>query len=230
LKKTGITIGHVLHPSWCYDLEATLRAHRLLVQRALAPRWRFKGTYVTTGPLETLLGHSGCGSRFGCTDCFGLKLFPRDGLEVMVQTVQRRILVALCEYPDFATLAEPVSSQTFLSSRSSLDRLSNYECGRTRRPLNSYHKRATLVKNVRLECRDDGVRLAADVSQSAKPHASRWELFWAARIAPPKWHKRRRLATWIQDAEEAMAVLVRDPKTPPPIAKQRRSHAVVRRH
>ena len=109
-----ITIGRVIHPSWNYGLEASLRVHRLLVQRSLAKRWRFKGDYITTGPFESLMGYPHCGSSSGNLDRYRLDLFPRSGLKSMVQKVNHRIWHTLCEYPDLATLSETIPQQAFL--------------------------------------------------------------------------------------------------------------------
>ena len=102
------TIGQVINPSYNYDLDASLRVHRLLVKRSLAPQWRFKGRWVTTGPFETLLGYPGCGSSYGTTDWASLNLYVRDGLGKMVKVVNRRILDAMCCYPELAMLRETI--------------------------------------------------------------------------------------------------------------------------
>jgi hypothetical protein len=97
------TIGNVIHPSWNYDLEASLRVHSDLVKRSLDPKWRFKGEWVTTGPLETLMGYPGCGSSWGSTSWVRLMLPFREGLEKAVAKVNGLIFRALCEYPELAS-------------------------------------------------------------------------------------------------------------------------------
>lgn len=201
------TIGSVIHPAWNYDLEASLRVHCDLVKRSLDPKWRFKGQWVTTGPLETLFGYPGCGSSFGSTDALHLNLPFREGLENTVKKINGLIFRALCEYPGLASLSETVN-QKFAHCGDAFDALGKFELGRTHEKLNSCHKRATLVRDVRLECWDSGVCLNADVSFNNRPCESRWGLFWLAKKRCPSWTTRTRLSTWLEREKKTLADLV----------------------
>jgi hypothetical protein len=191
------TIGSIIHPSYGYDLEASLRVHCMLIERSLATQWRFKGAWVTTGPFETLLGYPGCGSSVGGTSWCSLNLYARDGLKGITRTINSRILEALCSYPKLGCLSETMRHQDFRHCGDAVDALAAYERGRTRQRLNSHHKQATLVKDVGLKCTDRGVFVTATVSFNTKPTESSWGLFWLARQKAPRWNERFRLTTWL---------------------------------
>ena len=207
--KKVVTIGSVIEPSYEFNLDASLRVHRMLIERSLNKQWRFKGRWVTTGPFETLMGYPGCGSSLGGTDWASLKLFPRDGVEAMTKQVNRLIWRTMTAFPELAMLREAVPFRPFVHCRDVIDELRMYEKGRTRRQLNSHHKRATLVKNVCLDCRDSGVYLNAVVSFNTQPTESSWGLWWLARSNNPKWNERHRLATWLKSATKEIDRLVR---------------------
>ena len=194
------TIGQVIHPDSSHDLEASLRVHSMLVTRSRAEKWRFKGSYVTTGPFEVLMGHPGCGSSSGCTAWCTLRLCAADGLESITRRLNQKIIKAMCSYPDLAALSETVKDQRFIYCGDAIDCLARFERARTCKPLNRCHKRARRVENVRLECSDRGISLGADVTLTG----SSWGLFWLARENSPTWNERNRLATWIRQAARTL--------------------------
>ena len=204
-----VTIGQVINPCWCFDLAGSLRVHRLLVERSLAPEWRFRSGPVTTGPFECLLGYPGCGvgTAVDYTSWCELKLHVRAGVPELTRTVNQLIWRTMCSYPTLASLAEELP-HCYVRCDAEVDRLAAYERGRTRARLNTHHKAATLVKNVRLSITDSGVCLAADVSFNARPTESSWELFWLAARDPPWWNARLRLATWLRKAQTVLDDLV----------------------
>jgi len=208
------TIGSIINPSWSYDLEASLRAHRMLVKRSLDSKWRFKNQWVTTGPLETLMGFHSCGSSYGSTSWCTLGLYVRDGYESMTATLNKNILKALCSYPAFGSLAECIPDQELLHCDEAVQALNRYDCSRTREQMNRYHKRARLVKNVRLACCDSCVCLSADVSFNTKPTESRWDLYQLADEEPPIWNERLRLRTWLARAEKSLGKFVHPKNSP----------------
>lgn len=213
------TIGRVIHPGWSFDLEANLRVHRMLAERALLPKWRFRTTWVWTGPFETLMGHSNCGTgspgpHWGMT----LSLPVRDGLEPAVDRLKQNILKAICEYPGFASLDETLPDRGGLC-REAFQTLLSYDGGRTKTVMNSHHRAATYVRDVRLECCRDGVYVNADVSFNSKPAESRWGLFYLAHTTRPKWNERLKLHTWLSRASERIGELVK-PRKPPAVNRQ----------
>lgn len=201
------TIGSVIHPNANYDLESSLRVHRLLVLRALHKRWRFQGRWVVTGPLETLMGIPGCGSGCGATDYLCLNLIAQNGIGSIVRFLNQRIFEAMCAYLKFASIDETIPSKEFVPCDKALAQLAAYECGRTKHQMNEYHRRATLVKNVRIECRPAGISVNADVSFNTRPMEGSWELFYLARKPAPRWNERSRLARWITRACDSLSVL-----------------------
>jgi len=196
-------IGRVIYPGRNYDLEASLRVHRLLVLRSLEKQWRFTGEHMTSGPLEYLMGYPGCGSSSGDTKWCSLGLCFANDLKSMVEKVNRIIWGTLCVYPGLATLTETVPSRPYWPLNEIITRLADYERGLTRQSLNSIHKRARVIRNVRLQCDAKGISLATEVTLSG----SEWGLFWLARQEPPRWNEHWRLDTWLVRAEKALAVL-----------------------
>lgn len=204
------TIGSIISPTQTYDLEGSLRVHRLLVRRSLAPRWRFKDTSVTTGPFESLLGYPGCGSSSGGTSWCLMGLPVQDGRKALTTRLNRLMWKTLCRYPDLAALTETIPYQKHRSCVDELARLAAYEQCHTRQPLNHCWKRATLVKAVRLVCCESGVYLDANVTfRSKRDQSSWWGLYYLARQNRPHWNERLRLATWLARAERSLKTLVK---------------------
>lgn len=205
------TIGHIIDPSWSYDLESSLRVHAMLLQRARERKWRFHGDWVWTGPFETLCGKPCCGSSLGsdCTSSFRLDLHVSAGLESMVESLNRNILKAMCQYPGFASLDERISTR-FVHCGDAIKALAAYEGGRTREPLNKYHRRARFVRNVRILSSQFGVHLEADVTLTG----SRWDLWSLAKKDAPRWNNRLKLPTWLGRAMTQLDTLV-EPKGEP---------------
>lgn len=198
-----LTIGQIINPSWSYNLEASLRVHRMLLSRAMIPRWRFRGPYVVTGPFETLCGYSGCGTHYGGTSWCSLRLHVADGLEKIVRRTNDLILRAMCEFSGFAQLDETLNVP-FVNCRSMVDALGKFELSRTRRALNKCHNRARVVRNVAIVSREDGVYMDADVTLGG----SRWGLFWLHGSKSPKWNERLKLATWLSQCEGVLSQLI----------------------
>lgn len=205
-------IGSIIHPSWSYDLEASLRLHCFLVQRALKPEWRFRTDWVWTGPFETLMGHPGCGSSFEGHTSWAEFALPigRDPYKAATAKLNSTIIKCLCAYPKLASLDEEIPYPKFRHMGDACNRFRVYERARTRRPLNSCHKRARTVENVRLACTDRGVGLLADVTLTG----SRWALWWLADQDAPLWGKQR-LDTWLSRAIERLDALVKPRKESP---------------
>src|SRR5690606_29831594 len=111
-------------------------------------------------------------------------------------------------YPELASLSETVN-QKFVHCGDDFDAIGKFELGQTHEKLNSHHKQATLVRDVRLECTDSGVYVNADVSFNNRPCESRWGLFWLAKKPTPKWNNRLRLPTWLARENQTLADLVR---------------------
>lgn len=197
------TIGQVIHPSWSYDLEASLRVHRMLMLRAKDAKWRFPDRWVTTGPLESLCGYPNCGSSLGSTSWCELRLPVSSGLEAMTRRVNELILNAMCDYPGFASLDEALANR-FVHCGDAVQELQGFEGGRTRKPLNRCHRRARIVRNVRLESHETGIWLQADVTLSS----SRWGIFWLNRSKAPRWNERLKLATWLERSRNVLNDLV----------------------
>ena len=198
-------LGHVIAPSsYQYDLEASLRAHRMLVARAILPQWRFKNEWVVTGPYETLMGFPYCGSTYGDTREFCLRVYAHlSGFMDMTKLVNKHILDAMCCYPEFASLDETLPPHSFSHCSNAVDSLARFNGGDTLNPLNSCHNRARKVGNVRIECRDSGVYVSADVTYGY----STWSLFSLARIQKPKWNERVHLSTFLHNAEQQLILL-----------------------
>ena len=203
------TIGSVIHPSWSYDLESSLRIHRMLMLRAKSPKWRFKGTWVVTGPLESLCGYPGCGSGFGDTSWCSLELLVDSGLEQMTRRVNDLIFRAMCDYPGFASLNEELPNRSFVHCEEAIQSLRVFEGGRTLKPLNSCHKRARSVRNVRIVSHESRITLDADVTLSG----SSWGLFWLNKSQAPKWNDRMSLAKFLNQARISLEQLVASPNT-----------------
>lgn len=201
-------IGHVINPAGHdYDLESSLRVHQMLVQRATHDKWRFTGPYVTTGPLEALLGYPFCGSSRGGLGGFSLDLRFEDGLSQMVQKVNKHTMQAMCYYPGFASLDEQLP-RVFVHAGAAVESFRAYESARTRKRLNSCHAKATFVRDVRMSVCETGVYLDADVAYSRKD-SSHWGLFWLASERRPRWNERLRLATWLDKARRELDRLVK---------------------
>ena len=88
-KKERKTIGQIIHPSWNYDIEASLRVHQMLMRRAMNSQWRLTGTRITIGPYETLCGRSGTGSSMTQEPSGQLQLLL--GLESLKKWLPRSI-------------------------------------------------------------------------------------------------------------------------------------------
>lgn len=199
------TIGRIIGPTQNYDLESSLRVHRLLVQRALQPRWRFKGTWVTTGPYETMIGYPSCGSIPSQTS---LSLTAATPLGDSVTRVNQGILRAMCDYSGFAELSEPIPERPFVHCSAAWFRLAAFTGRKTARRLNQCHARARVIHSVGLECGDSGVHFKASVGFNLKPCDSCWSVFHLLRRNPPRWNERLRLATWLEQCADLLDAII----------------------
>lgn len=203
-------IGRVIHPRMDFDLETVLKLQRMLVERARADEWRFRGPYVTTGPYETMMGHASCGSSCSKYSDTVLDLPFANGLKSMADAARQGILCAMCEYPEFARLDEPTWKAPFPAAHcgDAVKRLAELEGSQTVRSLNSYWKRARVVRDVRLVCGWGGIHFDADISFNLKPHESRWGVFHLLRRPLPRWNERGRLAKWLESCADVLEGII----------------------
>jgi hypothetical protein len=203
-------IGSVINPGWAYDLESSLKLQRMLVERARADEWRFRGPYVTTGPYETMMGASACGSSCSKYSDVELDLPFSNGLASMVDTARHGILCAMCDYPEFARLDEPTWDTPFAGAHcgDAVKRLAALEGKKTVRSLNGHWKRARVVRDVRLVCGWGGIHFDADISFNLKPCESRWGVFWLLKRPLPRWSERGRLATWLEKCADMLEGII----------------------
>ena len=202
--KENLSFGAVIHPCHrAYHLEASMLLHRLLVKRSNDERFRFRGTWVTSGPFESLIGRPGTGHGHS-VGCIGDVVVPlHEGYQAATRQINSLIISALCSYPDLAMLRETISLD-FVHCGDAVASVGRFEGKRTKEPLNQYHKRARVVRRVGVSLSASGVYLSADVTLSG----SRWCLFQLADTEPPKWRKRERLATFLGRCEKCLLDLV----------------------
>jgi len=203
-------IGSVINPGWAYDLESSLKLQRMLAERARADVWRFRGYYVTTGPYETMMGHANCGSGHNTHSTIDLDLPFILKLDGMVRAVNTGILRAMCQYPEFAEMAELTWRAPFPDSHcgEAVKRLAEFEGRKATRQLNPYWKRAKVIRDVRLVCDWSGIYFAANVSFNLKRCESRWSVFQLLREPLPRWNERGRVAKWLVKCADMLEEII----------------------
>jgi hypothetical protein len=199
------TFGETLYKGYgaARDLDGLLRLHSVLVARAMQDQWRFKSGHIVTGPYETLMGYHNCGSSGGGFQYHYADIAFRDSLETCCERIRSLCLSAMCLFRGFASLDEELPSRSFDHCQSELNSVAKFERSRTRKSLNSFHRRARHVSKVGLRCTHEGVLLFAIVNYGPRDH-SELSLFHLMRSRYPKWNQRHGLSTFLTSCSQVL--------------------------